>query len=431
MNRRPSLRRRLIVGLLAYIAILSAVFATHGYWVNERTEQAVWESLLRSEMEFFTTRRAQDPAHFAPNTDLLKFFDGNTPAPIAFERLAPGLHDELVIGDRQFVVLVEQVPNHPGKRVLALDITDQEQDEFVLGTRLGVSVALVALLLSGLIFWGVDRLIKPLTQLVKTIPTLKPDGRDPPLDVAHSAPSEIALMTEALNGYSQRIRDHIEREKEFINLASHELRTPVAVITNAMQVALDHEDTTDTVRPYLERAHRTSVEMAELSNMLLALARDPARIQKEAREVDLAEELSSIIEDHTLVADNKELTIVSQLQAPFRVEAPPQVVRAVISNLLRNAIENSDRGTILIRNTGLATLSIQDPGHGMSGEEMSALYTRLTRGGIVRSGGIGLGLIARICQHFGWILQLDSQVQGGTVASVTFAPIAQGRSPEH
>ena len=62
MKRRPSLRRRLIVGLLAYIAILSAVFATHGYWVNERTEQAVWESLLRSEMEFFTTRRAQDPA---------------------------------------------------------------------------------------------------------------------------------------------------------------------------------------------------------------------------------------------------------------------------------------------------------------------------------------------------------------------------------
>jgi signal transduction histidine kinase len=185
------------------------------------------------------------------------------------------------------------------------------------------------------------------------------------------------------------------------------------------------------VRPYLERAHRTSVEMNELSNMLLALARDPTRIQKEAREVDLAEELPSIIEDHTLVADNKELSIESQFQAPFLVDAPPQVVRAVISNLLRNAIENSDRGRILIHASGLATLSIQDPGHGMSGEEMSALYTRLTRGGIVRSGGIGLGLIARICQHFGWKLQLDSKVEGGTVASVTFAPIVQDRPLGH
>jgi len=428
---RPSLRRRLIVGLMAYLAILSAVFVTHGYWVNERTEQAVWESLLRSEMEFFTTRRAQDPDHFAPNTDLLQFFDGKTPAPAAFERLAPGVHDELAIGHRQYVVLVEQVPGQSGKRVLALDITDQEQDEVVLATRLGASVLLVALLLSALIYFGVDRLIKPLTQLVKTIPTLKPDGRGPPLEVAPSAPSEIALMTDALNGYGLRIRDHIEREKEFINLASHELRTPIAVITNAMQVALDHEDTADTVRPYLERAHRTSVEMNELSNMLLALARDPTRIQKEAREVDLAEELPSIIEDHTLVADNKELSIESQFQAPFLVDAPPQVVRAVISNLLRNAIENSDRGRILIHASGLATLSIQDPGHGMSGEEMSALYTRLTRGGIVRSGGIGLGLIARICQHFGWKLQLDSQVQGGTVASVTFAPIVQDRPLGH
>ncbi len=429
MSHRPSLRRRLILGLMAYLAILSAVFATHGYWVNERTEQAVWESLLRSEMEFFTTRRAQDPDHFAPNTDLLQFFDGSTPVPMAFQQLDPGLHDELVIGDRQYVVLVEQVPDRPSKRVLALDITDQEQDEVVLATRLGASVALVALLLSALIFFGVDRLIKPLTRLVKTIPTLKPDGRDPPLEVAPSAPSEIALMTEALNGYSQRIRDHIEREKEFINLASHELRTPIAVITNAMQVALEHDDTADTVRPYLERAHRTSVEMTELSNMLLALARDPARIQKEAREVDLAAELPSIIEDHSLVADNKELAILPQFQGPLVVDAPPQVVRAVISNLLRNAIENSDRGTILIHATGPTTLSIQDPGHGMSGEEMSALYTRLTRGGIVRSGGIGLGLIARLCQHFGWKLQLDSQVQGGTVASVTFTPVVRLQPP--
>jgi signal transduction histidine kinase len=430
VSHRPSLRRRLIVGLLAYIAILSGVFAIHGYWVNERTEQAVWESLLRSEMEFFTTRRAQDPEHFAPNTDLLQFFDVGMPVPSKFEGLGPGVHDELAIGDRQYVVLVEPGEGTGSKRVLALDITDQEQDEFVLGTRLSASVGLVALLLSALIFWGVDRLIKPLTQLVKTIPTLKPDGRDPPLAVAPSAPSEIALMTDALNGYSQRIRDHIEREKEFINLASHELRTPIAVITNAMQVALEHEDTADSVRPYLERAHRTSVEMTELSNMLLALARDPARIQKEAREIDLAEELPSIIEDHILVADNKELAIQWQLQAPVRVDAPPQVVRAVISNLLRNAIENSDRGTILIQSTGPARLSIQDPGHGMSGEEMSALYTRLTRGGIVRSGGIGLGLIARLCQHFGWTLQLDSQAEGGTVASVTFTPGARPPSLE-
>lgn len=425
MSYRPSLRRQLIVGLLAYIAILSAVFAIHGYWVNERTEQAVWESLLRSEMEFFTTRRAQDPDHFAPNTDLLKFFDGSSAVPAAFRRLAPGVHDELIIGDRQYVVMVEQIDGTQAKRVLALDITNQEQDEVVLANRLGASVALVAFLLSALIFWGVDRLIKPLTQLGRTIPTLKPDGRDLPLEVAPSAPSEIALMTDALNGYSQRIRDHIEREKEFINLASHELRTPIAVITNAMQVALDHEDTADTIRPYLERARRTSVEMTELSNMLLALARDPARIQKEARQVDIADELPSIIEDHVLVADNKELTIEWCLQVPVRIDAPPQVVRAVISNLLRNAIENSDRGTIMIQATEPATVSIRDPGHGMSGEEMSTLYTRLTRGGIVRSSGIGLGLIARICQHFGWKLQLDSLAGGGTTASVTFATDAQ------
>lgn len=428
MSKRPSLRRRLIVGLLVYVAILSAVLAFHGYWVNERSEQAVWESFLRSEMQYFTEKRARDPVHFSPNTEKLRFYDVSDPKPHVFERLPPGVHDELRVGDREYVLMLEPAQDGSGTRVLILDITDQEQDEMKLGATLWVSVLLVAGLLSALIFWGVDRLVRPLTQLAKAIPRLNPDGHGGALAVNDSTPSEVALVADALNGYTDRIREYVDREKEFINLASHELRTPIAVITASMQIALAHEETPDTVRPYLERAHRTSVEMTELSNMLLALARDPERIRKEARAVDIAEELPDILEDHAFVADNKELAIRSQIDGPLVVEAPPQVLRAVIGNLLRNAIENSDRGVIAISASGASTLVIQDPGHGMSGEEMSALYTRLTRNGVVRSAGIGLGLISRICQHFDWHLELSSGMEGGTIARVTFGSPDRRRS---
>ena len=85
--------------------------------------------------------------------------------------------------------------------------------------------------------------------------------------------------------------------------------------------------------------------------------------------------------------------------------APLAIVQAAIGNLLRNAIENSDRGEISIALQPDGVVVIEDPGHGMSPEEISAIYARMARGGGREGNGIGLDLIARLCEHLGWILQ--------------------------
>ncbi|HEY9253139.1 MAG TPA: ATP-binding protein, partial [Stenotrophomonas sp.] len=92
---------------------------------------------------------------------------------------------------------------------------------------------------------------------------------------------------------------------------------------------------------------------------------------------------------------------------------------AAIGNLLRNAIENSDRGTIRIVLSAPATVRIEDPGHGMSPEEISAIYARMARGNHSgRGAGIGLDLIGRLCEHLGWQLQFESVEGRGTIASL-------------
>lgn len=104
-------------------------------------------------------------------------------------------------------------------------------------------------------------------------------------------------------------------------------------------------------------------------------------------------------------------------------------MQAAIGNLLRNAIENSDRGVIRIALSRPGVVRIEDPGHGMTPEEVSAIYTRMARGNARPGSGIGLDLIARLCEHLGWQLDLDSSAGQGTLAILDMSRSAREDGP--
>ena len=107
--------------------------------------------------------------------------------------------------------------------------------------------------------------------------------------------------------------------------------------------------------------------------------------------------------------------------APCSVSAPLHIVQSAIGNLLRNAIENSDSGEIRVGLDADATVTVQDPGHGMTPEEISRIYAHLARGGSREGGGIGLDLLARLCEHFGWTLSIQSAPGRGTISRLRIA----------
>jgi len=105
---------------------------------------------------------------------------------------------------------------------------------------------------------------------------------------------------------------------------------------------------------------------------------------------------------------------------------PLAVVQAAIGNLLRNAIENSGRGHIELRLSPQAVLTLQDPGHGMAPEEIAAIHARMARGERADRGGIGLDLIARLCEHLGWTLHLQPVEPRGTLVTLDFGASRPG-----
>ncbi|KAF1686939.1 two-component sensor histidine kinase [Pseudoxanthomonas broegbernensis] len=429
MAARTSLRRRILLGLLGYtVALTLAVFA-HGVLVNEHAEALVWQTLLDSELDHVVERITSDPEYRWVDTSSMVLFDGRrAPLPDALQGLAPGVHDEIVIDGVVRVALIRQLDGGPV--ALALDITDLEQREFDMWITVMGSTLTMVVLISLAVFWGVNRLVRPLTMLSGRIEALKPDQPGQRIGVPASATTELVVIADSINDYLRRNDSFVERERVFIDTASHELRTPLSVIAGASELALGQPSIPPAIRGQLTRIRQTSRDVERLVTLLLVLAKDPSRLAGTADRFSLDQTVAEIVEQHAHLAKGKDLTIEVAGSAGVEIVAPLPVVQTAIGNLLRNAIENSDRGTIALRIEPPATVVISDPGHGMTPEEISAIYARIARGGGERmGGGIGLDLIARLCEHLGWTLDIRSDTDRGTVARLTLSSTPLAADP--
>jgi signal transduction histidine kinase len=418
--RLRSLRNRILLALLGYVVLLSLVVIAQGNLVHERAERLVWRAMLNSELDHAVERMRNEPGYRWVNTNTLALYDARDPSlPAPLRTVGPGLHDDVDIDGRYYVVLVRRADART--LLLTLDVTDFEQREVhtavnVVGAALGLIVVL------GLIVaWMANRMVRPLSRMAEQIGSLRPDLPAQHVDVRDSASSELHVIADALNGYLQRNARFVERERAFIDTASHELRTPVAVISGSAALALQQPGLPPAAQHQLGRIHRSARDVEQLISLLLVLAKDPARLAQSSERVALDQLLPEIVEDHRHLTRDKDLAVVLAPMPPVAITAPLQIVQAAIGNLLRNAIEHSDRGEIRVRLEAPATVVIDDPGHGMTPEEISAIYARIARGGGDRGGGIGLDLISRLCEHLGWRLSIASDEGSGTTTTLTFA----------
>lgn len=416
---KSGLRGRLTLMLLVYLAIATVVVAAQGYIVNERAERLVWESLLRTELTHFIERRAADADFRWTDTETLHLYGplSSQPAPAEFATLTPGVHDEVLTPSGQYVVFVTD--SAEGRSMIALEISGLERGELNLSMTMAAATAGVVALLVAIAYLGAGWLVRPLSSIATALSSFAPDRKGQRLPEDRGAPHEAKVIADAFNQYLQRLDQFLDRERTFLNMASHELRTPIAVIASSVEVEIDRRGaSTD---PFLMHLLNTARDMERLVSMLVVLAKDPSRLRGADETVDLAGLIPPIVADHDFLAKHKELAFTLALEPECKIAAPALVARAAIGNLLRNAIENSDRGVIRIATSKDAKVTIADPGHGMSEEEMSAVYTRLARSGeTVGATGIGLELISRLCEHLGWRLEFSSERNKGTTATLDF-----------
>jgi len=422
--KRRKLRTRIALSLLVYSISLGGAILGLGFVTNEQVETLVWQALLTREASYLEERRSASKDRPISNGTIKGYVvaDGAQivdEVPREVLALSEGLHDEVDIGGHEFAVMVK----HAGHQTIytLIDISELEANERSLTGWLMLAATIALTLLVVGVWWLSGRLLRPVSDLASTINGLGPDHYGQRVPLLNNAAAEISVIVGALNALFDRIDGFVVRERTFINIASHELRTPIAVINCAIEVVAERTELPDAMRKPIERVRRAAREIEQLVDMLLVLAKAPNLLRDSATAFALDDLVRDVVEDHFHLTEQKALRLELGRVEAVTLNAPIRIAQVAIANLLRNAIENSDAGVVAIEVAQAGIVTIEDPGHGMSAEEIGRLYAALARrNDSTVSFGIGLDLIGRICQHMGWTLDIVSREGAGTRMTLDF-----------
>jgi two-component system sensor histidine kinase CiaH len=227
------------------------------------------------------------------------------------------------------------------------------------------------------------------------------------------------------------IRNSWEKQQRFVADASHELRTPTAVIHAQTELLLRYPThSIEQESPHIAVILQESRRMNRLLDDLLTLARsDSNQLQIQSSIIQLDSLLRELSEQFRLLASTKEVQIQTDLQEPLSLWGDEGRIRQLLIILLDNALKYTpSSGRIEISGryqSHFVYISISDNGCGIAEEELPYIFDRFYRGDKVRSraeGGTGLGLsIAKwIVDVHGGVIRIESNVDTGTQVELLF-----------
>ena len=417
-------RAFLLQGAFIGVAAIVSVFLA-----NVMLEGVLIRQALRDEASFYWSHRDANPAHPLPATLNLTGYIGNEPGEIA--ALAPGFHD-WHDGTRRNVVYVTE---RAGERLaLVFDRSGVGRLVVLFGLLPLALVLLVLYLSTWLAFRASRRAFSPVIALARQVRELDPSAPEPGRFDRSSLPAtddEVQELADALARYSERLAEFIAREREFTRDASHELRSPLTVIHISAELLLADERLSDASRRAAERIRRAANDMDELTRAFLLLARE-SETGLPTIALCVNDVVAAELERARVLAEGR--PVESRMLASHRLhlDAPERVLAVLVGNLLRNAFSYTDRGEVEVTIEAEGVV-IRDTGVGIAPERLAEIYRPFARGESARRGGFGVGLsiVRRLSERFGWPVRIESQPGVGTRIEVRFPnaraePVAQG-----
>jgi signal transduction histidine kinase len=297
-----------------------------------------------------------------------------------------------------------------------------ERERTFLALLVGAAVLMIGLsAVAG--SWLARRMTAPVTDLVKRVAGLRPEDAPDSLESEFKW-DEVRELAHDFDIYLERLRAFIQRERLFTGDISHELRTPLAVSSGAVQILLSDDALPEAARERVGRIARAMREMQEITDALLALAREQDQGTASAEPCDVAQVMEDVLAKQRELFRGKPVQVELELAASPVVAAERPLLAVVLGNLLRNAFAYTDRGRIIVR-LDACCVSIEDNGPGIAPEDRERVFRPYYRGARSSGAGLGLSLVRRICERYGWSIDLVPTASGGTRAELRFT----GRRP--
>lgn len=283
--------------------------------------------------------------------------------------------------------------------IIGLDAapTMAENRQLQLAFLLALPLALALVGIGGWIVAG--RALRPLRMISETASEVTSAGLDRRIPLSDEDP-EIRRLIETLNHMMDRLEQGFQQATRFSADASHELKTPIAIMRGELENALLEAAPGSREQNLLSSLLDETQRLAGITRSLLLLSRaDAGQLVPALVEIDLSQILPELLEDTEVLAAAVEIELQAQISPGIRVMADPLLLRSALLNVLTNAVKYNEPGGFIrvdLETDGhQAIIRIANSGPGIPAEEQALIFDRFQRADRSRErriDGIGLGL---------------------------------------
>lgn len=279
-------------------------------------------------------------------------------------------------------------------------------------------------------YWLAVRATRPIAGIVHTAASLRPTRLGDRLAVRGSG-DELDQLAETINRLLDQVADHVDRQRQFLADAAHELRGPLAAIRSSLECTVSRERSADEYRTALGDVLEETAHLATLTNDLLLLAEadhEPAAGASATVDLDLL--ARDAVAMFGAAAEDRGIDLHVVSVPPMVARGDAAQFRRVIGNLLDNAIRFTPAGGRVrvslssAGDDGAVLLEIRDTGIGIAPADVPRVFDRFfkadparTRGGD-RGGGLGLPICRAIVERHGGTIAVASEPGRGTTVTV-------------
>jgi two-component system sensor histidine kinase TctE len=278
---------------------------------------------------------------------------------------------------------------------------------------------------AAVIVWiAVTLSLRPLYRFSEAIAERSPDDLHP---IRQRVPSEVQGLVDTVNSFMVRLEGALEALRHFTGNASHQLRTPLAIIRTQLALA-DRAVTLEEAKQAARKADEAVADAERLLTQLLLMAKiDAASRSVSMQPTDLAGLAQAVTADHVPQAAEAGIDLGFDGEGEIKVLAEPLLVGELVKNLIVNALLYAGSGsevTVRVKQAGkTAVLEVEDDGPGIPSEERHAVLKRFERAGRNDKAGTGLGLpiveeIARL--HAATVTLREGATGKGLTVQVVF-----------
>jgi signal transduction histidine kinase len=297
------------------------------------------------------------------------------------------------------------------RRVLLVGATREERAETLRSLRnellIAGPLALVLATIAGYALAGLS--LRPVDSMRRRAAAISAETPGERLPVPRTG-DEIERLGETLNEMLVRLEAALERERDFVADAGHELRTPLALLRTELELALRHGGSPEELRTAIRTSSEEVDRLAQLAEDLLLIARsERGRLPLRLEELDASELLGSVARRFEWRAQEAGRRL-SSANSAARLQLLGDRIRLeqALGNLVENALRHGSGEVQLSASTadGTVELHVVDEGEGFPPDFLARAFERFTRGDQARArGGAGLGLS---------IVQVIAEAHGGS-----------------